>query len=136
MARSHAIATPPGEDTLIVPYTAAEEAARDAEEANWDTETIKRTLPSIEEEVQRRVRLVVPERELLNQVAEAVELLDKEKANWDAADIARAATLRTNRTKIAAVRAAGKALATSLEAKTPVQIRAINVRAQKHWPTR
>ena len=35
MARTHCIATPPGEDSLVLPFTPEEEAAADIVEQEW-----------------------------------------------------------------------------------------------------
>lgn len=55
MVRNRTIATVPGVPNIIIPFTVAEEAARDAEEAAWVAGTGERKGNEVDNEADRRI---------------------------------------------------------------------------------
>lgn len=119
MVRYHATADGP------VPFTAEQEASRDAEESSW----IASNSPGsdhIKAEAARRILAILPEWEQRNLTARAVELVKKGETNWTQAEAAEWAAGEALWSQIKAVRAASDAL----EAMSPIPANYAN---DVHW---
>lgn len=113
-------------DGQEVEFTAAEEIARDAEEATEagnQTEVISR----IKAEAHRRIILIIPEWKQRNLTAQAAVLAEKGRANWTAEELAAWDAGEAVWAQVQAVRTASDAL----EAIDPIPT---DITADQYWP--
>lgn len=83
--RTHRIAGLKGGTS--VPYTDAEEAARNAEEAAWEAATFDRAIKFINDQTTHRINKAIPAWKQSLDAIRGSTLVDKGRANWTQRDI-------------------------------------------------